>query len=94
MVIPSDDLKLEIKKLIMETLGINDINPDEVDNALPLFGGANKLTLDSVDAIEIIMAIQRTYGIRIAEQTQAREVIRTVNSLAQFVAERQSTATN
>ena len=80
-----DILKLEIKLLIIETLSIPDINPDEVDNEKPLFGGENNLTLDSVDAIEIIMAIQRKYGVRIADQNFARQVIRSVNSIAGFL---------
>ncbi|MDP1621587.1 MAG: acyl carrier protein [Bacteroidales bacterium] len=71
----------------MSTLSIDDINPDDVDDEKPLFGGDNALTLDSVDAIEIIMAIQRTYGIRIADQNLAREVVRSVNSIAQFITE-------
>jgi acyl carrier protein len=82
---PSSELKLEIKKLIMETLGITDINPDDVDNEEPLFGGKNAMTLDSVDAIEIIMAVQRQYNIRISDQSQARYVIRSVNSIAEFI---------
>jgi len=90
MTIPTDDLKLEIKKLIMGTLAITDINPDDVDNEKPLFGGDNALTLDSVDAIEIIMAIQRTYGLRIADQSLAREVVRSINSIAHFITEQQT----
>jgi acyl carrier protein len=82
---PSAELKLEIKKLIMQTLSINDINPEDVDDEEPLFGGTNALTLDSVDAIEIIMALQRTYNIRISDQNQARYIIRSVNSIAEFI---------
>jgi acyl carrier protein len=87
----SDDLKLEIKNLIMTTLSINDIDPKDVDDEKPLFGGDNALTLDSVDAIEIIMAIQRTYGLRIADQSLAREVVRSVNSIAAFIEENRVT---
>jgi acyl carrier protein len=90
MLTPTADLKLEIKKLIMNTLAINDVDPNEVDDEKPLFGGDNALTLDSVDAIEIIMAIQRNYGVRIADQNLAREVVRSINSIAQFIAERQA----
>jgi acyl carrier protein len=81
----SPELKLAIKKMIMETLNITDVKPEDVDDEKPLFGGGNALTLDSVDAIEIIMALQRTYGIRIADQTLARYVIRSVNSIAEFI---------
>ena len=87
---PSPELKFEIKKLIMETLNIIDIDPENVDDEKPLFGSDNALTLDSVDAIEIIMAIQRTYGIRIADQNLAREVVRSINSIATFITEHQA----
>ncbi len=82
---PSAELNMEIKKLIMQTLSITDINPEDVDDEEPLFGGTNALTLDSVDAIEIIMALQRTYNIRISDQSQARYVIRSINSIAEFI---------
>jgi len=85
MPINSNELKLEIKNLIMSTLNITDVNPDDVDDNKPLFGGDNALTLDSVDAIEIIMAIQRQYGFRIADQNLAREVIRSIDSIAGFI---------
>ncbi len=90
---PSEDLKLEIKKLIMATLAITDIDPNDVDDEKPLFGGDNALTLDSVDAIEIIMAIQRTYGIRIADQNLARQVIGSIGSIARFITEQQANPT-
>jgi len=90
---PSDDLKLEIKKLIMTTLSVTDIDPKDVDDEEPLFGGNNALTLDSVDAIEIIMAIQRTYNVRIADQNLAREVVRSVNSIAGFLEQQKATET-
>ena len=82
---PSPELKLEIKKMIMETLNIADIDPEDVDDEKPLFGSDNALTLDSVDAIEIIMALQRNYGVRIADQSLARYVIRSINSIAEFI---------
>jgi acyl carrier protein len=90
MAIPTDELKLEIKNMIMTTLGISDVAPADIDDEKPIFGGANNLTLDSVDAIEVIMAIQRTYGFRIADQNRAREVIRSISSIAQFVADQRS----
>jgi acyl carrier protein len=83
--INSAELKMEIKKLIMATLNITDVDPEEVDDELPLFGGGNKLTLDSVDALEIIMAIQRTYQVRIADQSLARYTLRSINSIAEFI---------
>lgn len=81
----TEELRTEIKILIMDTLSITGIRPEEIDNDKPLFGGENALTLDSVDALEIIMAIQRVYGIRIADQNLARSVIRSINSIAEFL---------
>jgi acyl carrier protein len=83
-VLPSE-LKLEIKKLILSTLNITDVNLEEIDDEAPLFGGGNALTLDSVDALEIIMAIQRNFKVRIADQSQARHTLRSVNSIAEFI---------
>jgi acyl carrier protein len=82
---PTAELRYEIKMLIMETLGIHDVNPDDIDNDEPLFGGKNALTLDSVDGIEIIMALQRKYQIRITDQHAARHVIQSINSIAEFI---------
>jgi acyl carrier protein len=88
--IPGPDLKLEIKLLIMETLSIQDVNPDDIDEEEPLFGGTNALTLDSVDALEIIMAIQRKYNVRIGDQNLARNIIRSINSIANFLTSEQA----
>ena len=85
----TDALKLEIKNMILTTLNITDVAPERIDNEEPLFSGKNALTLDSVDALEIIMAIQRTYGIRIADQNLARQVIISIDSIAKFVADQQ-----
>lgn len=81
----SEDLKHEIKELIMDTLSIQDINPEDIDEEKPLFGGENALTLDSVDALEIIMAVQRKYNVRIGDQNLARNIIRSINSIAEFI---------
>lgn len=90
--VPSDELKLEIKNLIMSTLNITDIDPNDVDNHEPLFGGTNALTLDSVDGIEIIMALQRQYGVRLNDQNLARNIIQSIDTIAEFVANEKRSA--
>ena len=84
------ELKKEIKELIIETLGITDVANDLIDDEKPLFGGENALTLDSVDALEIIMALQRKYQVRIGDQSQARYTIRSINSIAEFLTEQKN----
>jgi len=81
----STDLKADIKKMIIETLNMQDITPEDIENDLLLFGGDNTLGLDSIDAIELVMAIQRDFKVRIDDQNLAREVLKDVNSIADFI---------
>lgn len=81
----STDLKADIKKMIVETLNMQDITPEDIEDDLLLFGGDNTLGLDSIDAIELVMAIQRDFKVRIDDQNLAREVLKDVNSIADFV---------
>ena len=79
------ELKADIKRMIIETLNMQDITPEDIEDDLPLFGGENTLGLDSIDAIELVMAIQREFKVRIDDQNLAREVLRDVNSIADFI---------
>lgn len=86
----AENRKMEIKRLILETLSITEVNINDIDDELPLFGGNNALTLDSVDALEIIMAIQRKFNVRITDQAQARYTIRSINSIEAFLQNEES----
>lgn len=79
------ELKADIKKMIIETLNMQDIAPEDIDDDLPLFGGDNTLGLDSIDAIELVMSVQRQFKVRIDDQNLAREVLKDVNSIAEFI---------
>ena len=79
------DLKADIKKMIVETLNMQDITPEDIEDDLLLFGGENTLGLDSIDAIELVMAVQRDFKVRIDDQNLAREVLKDVNSIAEFI---------
>ncbi|MDT3722182.1 phosphopantetheine-binding protein [Pseudomonas oryzihabitans] len=79
------DLNLELKGLIIEALGLEDVTVDDIGDDQTLFGEG--LGLDSVDALELGLAIQKRYGIRIdAEAKDTRTHFANVNSLAAFVA--------
>ena len=81
-------LTLEIKKLIIESLGLEDITPDDIADDLTLFGDG--LGLDSVDALELGLAIQKRFGIKIdAEATDTRSHFASVASLAAFISAHQ-----
>jgi acyl carrier protein len=83
--VPSDELKLEIKKLILDALKISDVKPEDIDNGLSLFENNPVVQLDSVDALEIVMALQRTYNVHIDDQNIGRFIIRSVDSIAEFI---------
>ena len=79
------DLRADIKKMIVDTLNMQDIKAEDIEDNLPLFGGDNTLGLDSIDAIELVMAVQREFKVRIDDQNLAREVLKDVNSIAEFI---------
>jgi acyl carrier protein len=81
----TDDLKLQVKQMIVETLKLKDVNPSEILDNHPLFTGENIITLDSIDGIELIMAIQRQFGVRLDDQNLARNILSTVDSMAAFI---------
>jgi acyl carrier protein len=90
--VPSPELKLEIKKLILESLKISDVKPEDIDDAASLFENNPVVQLDSVDALEIVMALQRAYGVHIDDQNIGRFIIKSVNSMAEFIAKEKAKA--
>ena len=80
------ELKHEIKELIIESLKLPDVKPEDIDDSASLFEGENSLQIDSVDALEIVMALQRKYKVHIDDKNPGRFVIRSVDTIAEFVA--------
>ncbi|HWD33615.1 phosphopantetheine-binding protein [Pseudomonas caricapapayae] len=89
MSVPQQDLNRDIKLLIIEALGLEDISAQDIDDDQPLFGEG--LGLDSVDALELGLAIQKKYGIKIdADAKDTRNHFTSVTSLAAFVTAKQA----
>ena len=80
-----EDLILEVKQEIIEALNLEDIAPEEIDNDAPLFGSG--LGLDSIDALELIVLIERKYGIKLKDPSKGKEVFQSVNVMAKYIAE-------
>ena len=79
----------EITSLIITTLDLEDISPGDIEPAAPLFGDG--LGLDSIDALELGVALQKHYGLKIdAEEDNMREHFYSVSSLANFVTARRA----
>ncbi|MFV9655034.1 phosphopantetheine-binding protein [Pseudomonas sp. NY15366] len=83
------DLQREIKNLIIDALGLEDMSADDIGTEQTLFGEG--LGLDSVDALELGLAIQKRFGIKIdAEAKDTRKHFANVASLAAFVSAQQT----
>ena len=80
-----EDLELEIKQLIIESLTLEDITPADIDAEAPLFNEG--LGLDSIDALDLAMTLEERYGVRGSEDTLVnRRRFASVRALAAFVA--------
>lgn len=78
------DLEKQIKELIVEALMLDDVRPEDIDSDAPLF--AEGLGLDSIDALELAMAIDKKFGVRIrADDEQNRHIFANVKNLAGYV---------
>jgi acyl carrier protein len=80
------DLEREIKELIVEALMLDDVTPESIDSAAPLF--VEGLGLDSIDALELAMAIDKKFGVRIrADDEGNKAIFANVKNLAAYVAQ-------
>ena len=77
-------LKMELKRLIVEECDIT-TDPGEIGDEEPLFGSGSKLGLDSIDALQISIAIQNKYNITITDSKEMRRVMRSLNTFADFI---------
>ena len=80
----NEALELEIKMLIIDALALEDVAPEDIVTTEPLF--VNGLGLDSIDALELGMALQRAYGVTVtSDSNEMRNHFRSVETLAEFV---------
>jgi acyl carrier protein len=80
----ANELESELKELIVDALMLEDVSAEDIESDEPLFGDG--LGLDSIDALELAMAIDKKYGVRIkADDEQNRQIFSSVKSLAAYV---------
>lgn len=76
-----------LKRLIVDALMLEDLDPSEIEDDAPLFGSG--LGLDSIDALELAIAIDKKYGVKIeAEDERNKEIFRSVASLSAHIADK------
>lgn len=79
----SDPLKTQIKQAIVRSLRLP-IKPEEIEDAAPLFG-PDGLGLDSVDVLELVLELERSMGVSVADEETGARVLRSVDTIAEFV---------
>ena len=77
------DLILEIKELIISGLNLEDMSVGDIDENAPLFGEG--LGLDSIDALELIMLLDREYGIKLADPKAGKAIFKSVRTMAEYI---------
>ena len=78
------DVIEQVKRVIVEGLRLDRVAPADIGDDQPLFGGT--LGLDSVDALELVLEIERNFGVRIADDAEGRAVLRSPRTLADYIA--------
>lgn len=79
----SDPLNAKLKVLIVETLRLEDIVPADIPDDEPLIGGG--LSLDSIDALELVVKLEKEFGIKIASSEESRVALANVSALAAYI---------
>lgn len=78
-----EELKEQLKAQLIEQLNLEDITPEEIDSSEPLFGDG--LGLDSIDALEIIVLLEKEYGIKLEDPKKGKDVFQSIDTLAEYI---------
>ena len=80
------DLKDRIRSLLIEKLRLEDVKPEDIKDDTPLFGEG--LGLDSIDALELVVALEKEFGIKIEDEDVGVKVFQNIDTLAAFIQEK------
>jgi len=78
-----DPLKTKLKQLIVTTLKLEDVKPEDLADDEPLIGSG--LNLDSIDALELVVTLEKEYGIKISSSEESRLALASIAHLAEFI---------
>lgn len=80
-----EELIYQLKQQIIEALNFEGMKPEDIDSAAPLFGEG--LGLDSIDALELLVLLEKNYGIKLSDPAASKEILKSINTMAAYVAE-------
>ena len=78
-----DELILELKNELIKVLNLEGVKPEDIGDDSELFGGG--LGLDSIDALELIVLLEKNYGIKLKAPAQGKEIFKSVRTMAEYV---------
>jgi len=81
----TEELIDKVKRMIIDSLRIEGMSPEEIDTDAPLFGEG--LGLDSIDALQLVVALEKEFGVIVADAATGTKVFRSVRSMAEFITE-------
>ena len=79
-----EELILELKNRILEALKLEEMTPEDIDSDAPLF--KDGLGLDSIDALELMLLLEKNYGIKLKSPAEGKEIFKSVRTMAEYVA--------
>lgn len=85
-----NELKNSLKQMIVEELHLEGTEPETISNTAPLFGDG--LGLDSLDALQLAVAVEEHFGIRIADESEGKVAFASIDALAEFISAKRAAA--
>jgi len=79
-----ENLILKLKEEIIEVLNLEEVKPSDIDENAPLFGDG--LGLDSIDALELIVLMEKNYGIKLNDPAKGKEIFKSIAVMADYIA--------
>lgn len=83
--VQDSEFKLELKRMIVEETGRSEVDPASISDAEPLFGPEAPLELDSLDGLQISVALKQRYGVEVNDSKLLRRIMSNIDTLSEYL---------